>query len=60
MAARKLPKSLASIAPSACVVSIFEEGRPEKSGLKHCNTPKYTLVVSDMFRAFCKLNLTVS
>ena len=25
-----------------------------------CNTPKYTLVVFDMFRAFCKLNLTVS
>ena len=25
-----------------------------------CNTLKYTLVVFDMFRAFCKLNLTVS
>ena len=25
-----------------------------------CNTPKYTLVVFDMFRAFCKPNLTVS
>ena len=25
-----------------------------------CNTPKYTLVVFDRFRAFCKLNLTVS
>ena len=25
-----------------------------------CNTPKYTLVVFDMFRVFCKLNLTVS
>ena len=25
-----------------------------------CNTPKYTLVVIDMFRVFCKHNLTVS
>ena len=25
-----------------------------------CNTPKYTLVVFDMFRVFCKLNLNVS
>ena len=25
-----------------------------------CNTPKYTLVVFDMFRVFCKHNLTVS
>ena len=25
-----------------------------------CNTPKYTLVVFDMFRVFCKSNLTVS
>ena len=25
-----------------------------------CNTPKYTLVVFDMFRVFCKLNLTVA
>ena len=25
-----------------------------------CNTPKYTLVVFDMFRVFCKPNLTVS
>ena len=35
MTARKLPKSLASIAPLAYVVSIFEEGRPVESGLKH-------------------------
>ena len=26
----------------------------------HCNTPKYTLVVFDMFRVFCKPNLTIS
>ena len=25
-----------------------------------CNTPKYTLVVFDMFRVFCKHNLIVS
>ena len=25
-----------------------------------CNTPKYTLVVFDMFRVFCKPNLTVA
>ena len=25
-----------------------------------CNTPKYTLVVFDMFRVFCKPNLNVS
>ena len=25
-----------------------------------CNTPKYTLTVSDMFRVFCKRNLNVS
>ena len=25
-----------------------------------CNTPKYTLVVFDMFKVFCKPNLTVS
>ena len=30
------------------------------SSFKTCNTPKYTLVVFDMFRAFCKHNLTVS
>ena len=27
---------------------------------RQCNTPKYTLVVFDMFRVFCKLNLNVS
>ena len=27
---------------------------------RYCNTPKYTLVVFDMFRVFCKPNLTVS
>ena len=26
----------------------------------NCNTPKYTLVVFNMFRVFCKHNLTVS
>ena len=26
----------------------------------NCNTPKYTLVIFDMFRVFCKHNLTVS
>ena len=26
----------------------------------HCNTPKYTLAVFDMFRVFCKHNLNVS
>ena len=25
-----------------------------------CNTPKYTIVVFDMFRVFCKHNLKVS
>ena len=25
-----------------------------------CNTPKYTLVIFDMFRVFCEHNLTVS
>ena len=25
----------------------------------HCNTPKYTLVIFDMYRVFCKHNLTV-
>ena len=29
-------------------------------GNPRCNTPKYTLVVFDMFRVFCKHNLTVS
>ena len=28
--------------------------------IKTCNTPKYTLVVFDMFRVFCKHNLNVS
>ena len=28
--------------------------------INRCNTPKYTLVVFDMFRVFCKPNLTVS
>ena len=28
--------------------------------LQQCNTPKYTLVVFDMFRVFCKSNLTVT
>ena len=28
--------------------------------VRSCNTPKYTLVVFDMFRVFCKHNLTVS
>ena len=27
---------------------------------RSCNTPKYTLVVFDMFRVFCKRNLNVS
>ena len=27
---------------------------------KYCNTPKYTLVVFNMFRVFCKRNLNVS
>ena len=30
------------------------------STVRYCNTPKYTLVVFDMFRVFCKPNLTVS
>ena len=29
-------------------------------GGENCNTPKYTLVVFDMFRVFCKHNLKVS
>ena len=29
-------------------------------GGENCNTPKYTLVIFDMFRVFCKHNLTVS
>ena len=29
-------------------------------GGENCNTPKYTLVVFDMFRVFCKPNLNVS
>ena len=29
-------------------------------GGENCNTPKYTLVVFDMFRVFCKPNLTVA
>ena len=33
---------------------------PFESYCKLCNTPKYTLVVFDMFRVFCKPNLTVS
>ena len=33
--------------------------RVEKSS-SSCNTPKYTLVVFDKFRVFCKPNLTVS
>ena len=28
-------------------------------GGENCNTPKYTLVVFDMFRVFCKHNLIV-
>ena len=31
-----------------------------KSRHIRCNTPKYTLVVFDMFRVFCKRNLNVS
>ena len=27
---------------------------------RECNTPKYTLVIFDMFRVFCKPNLTVA
>ena len=37
-----------------------ESERVSKKGLGKCNTPKYTLVVFDMFRVFCKPNLTVS
>ena len=29
-------------------------------GAENCNTPKYTLVVFDIFRVLCKRNLTVS
>ena len=29
-------------------------------GGENCNTPKYTLVVCDIFRVLCKRNLTVS
>ena len=29
-------------------------------GGENCNTPKYTLVVFDMFRVFCKCKLNVS
>ena len=29
-------------------------------GGENCNTPKYTLVIFDMFRVLCKPNLTVS
>ena len=27
---------------------------------EYCNTPKYTLVVFDMFRVFCKPTLTIA
>ena len=46
--------------------SLVEESRAELPHTRHrvggrsCNTPKYTLVVFDMFRVFCKLNLNVS
>ena len=36
---------------------IGRKKKEKKDGL--CNTPKYTLVVFDMFRVFCKPNLTV-
>ena len=35
-------------------------GRRRRGRHPQCNTPKYTLVVFDMFRVFCKPNLTVS
>ena len=37
--------------------TIADDWQVEKS--YDCNTPKYTLVVFDIFRVFCKPNLTV-
>ena len=31
-----------------------------RGGEENCNAPKYTPVVFDMFRVFCKHNLNVS
>ena len=38
----------------------FEDEILIRGGGENCNTPKDTLVVFDMFRVFCKHNLTVS
>ena len=38
----------------------YKRGGGGGGGGENCNTPKYTLVVFDMFRVFCKNNLTVS
>ena len=38
----------------------FEEEILLKGGGGSCNTPKYTLVVFDMFRVFCGHNLNFS
>ena len=43
------------------VIRLIEKEEQAETGKeKKCNTPKYTLVVFDMFRVFCKLNLKVS
>ena len=38
----------------------YKGGGGGGGGGENCNTPKYTLVIFDMFRVFCKSNLTVS
>ena len=38
----------------------YKGGGGGGGGGENCNTQKYTLVVFDMFRVFCKHNLTVS
>ena len=45
--------------PNICY-SIEIVNRYRSNPGRECNTPKYTLVIFDMFRVFCKHNLTVS
>ena len=47
---------LAAVAGTLVVADILVEDSVHAL----CNTPKYTLVIFDMFRVFCKHNLTVS
>ena len=47
------------IGGDSSVVSDSGQASGASDRLAGCNTPKYTLVVFDMFRVFCRHNLNV-